>query len=240
MTKIIVYNLEYGTNVSSLWGYFNPLKHLWEERKLVEKISSDLNEYTPDILGLVEVDHGSIRARLKSQILRFANQLGFDELHYDRKYRKMYGYVPILQHQYNALLSKKPLTKKMVYFLKKGMKKAVLIGETDKYVFLVVHLVLNRRVRSLQIKELIELVNSLKKKVVLMGDFNCEPSSIEMRYLLEQTKLKISNDFPTFPQWEPNKKLDYILVDKSVEIISSEVLQLPYSDHLPILVELKP
>jgi endonuclease/exonuclease/phosphatase family metal-dependent hydrolase len=42
---------------------------------------------------------------------------------------------------------------------------------------------------------------------------------------------------PTFPSWKPNRSLDHILVSSSIEVENVEVLNVNFSDHLPISMD---
>ena len=72
-----------------------------------------------------------------------------------------------------------------------------------------------------------------------MGDLNCTCNAAEMQRLMAQSTLQESAcGQPTFPSWRPERRFDHILVSAALEVRSSEVLDYPLSDHLPIAVEL--
>jgi endonuclease/exonuclease/phosphatase family metal-dependent hydrolase len=72
-----------------------------------------------------------------------------------------------------------------------------------------------------------------------MGDFNMGPQALATQLLIQAKPLVIANPTAlTFPSWRPKRLLDYILVSPSFKISQVNVLALPYSDHLPVGVEL--
>lgn len=84
------------------------------------------------------------------------------------------------------------------------------------------------------------LMNNLDdKKSIFIGDLNMTPDN-EIINKIKNTFIDsteyintLSNNY-TFPSINPIKKIDYIFVSKSIKIISSEVINYIYSDHLPI------
>jgi endonuclease/exonuclease/phosphatase family metal-dependent hydrolase len=38
----------------------------------------------------------------------------------------------------------------------------------------------------------------------------------------------------TYPSWRPQRNIDHILVSPSIQVLDVEVLNYPFSDHLPI------
>jgi endonuclease/exonuclease/phosphatase family metal-dependent hydrolase len=46
-----------------------------------------------------------------------------------------------------------------------------------------------------------------------------------------------AHDLPTFPSWRPSRNLDQILVSPSLKVERMDVLNYPFSDHLPIAMQ---
>ena len=75
---------------------------------------------------------------------------------------------------------------------------------------------------------------------MLMGDFNCEPTSEEIARLLDSTTLHHpTRDLNTFPSWRPKRRIDHVLVTPSLAVERSYAPQWRYSDHLPIAVDVQ-
>ncbi len=85
---------------------------------------------------------------------------------------------------------------------------------------------------------------------VVAGDFNAVPSSNLVKELDAKYK-NLSPDF-TNPTWttkpfshqgfevnELSYRLDYIFSSKHFELISNEIINTKFSDHLPVLCEAK-
>ncbi len=72
--------------------------------------------------------------------------------------------------------------------------------------------------------------------VVLMGDFNCTPNKEPITRLKEKLKNTSPGNQITCPK--NNNEIDYIFVSKTLQTKNFKVLQYPYSDHLPVVVEI--
>lgn len=72
---------------------------------------------------------------------------------------------------------------------------------------------------------------------ILLGDMNAEPGSETIRVLRESFTDTQPDDVFTFPDDEPIKKIDFILIGKSYdfEVTDHKVFPVRYSDHLPVL-----
>ena len=94
-----------------------------------------------------------------------------------------------------------------------------------------------------QISEIIDIVNSIKNPVILMGDFNTFKGEEEIAELLQKTHLehnarigKKTFEF-TQPTFKPHRLLDYVLTSPQIKVKKYEALKMPFSDHLPLYVE---
>ena len=87
-----------------------------------------------------------------------------------------------------------------------------------------------------------EFVSGLIKgyrNVIIMGDLNCGCSSQELSLLLRNADLRMPySNLSTYPSWNPSRHLDHILVSPTIGIESVGVLNYPFSDHLPIAMEI--
>lgn len=101
-----------------------------------------------------------------------------------------------------------------------------------------IHLALGSYTRHKQLAYLSELI-SAHEHVVLMGDLNCQLDSREMEYLFRHTHLLVpEEEVETFPSWQPQRRIDHILVSPSVNVETAKVLEYPYSDHLPVAMQI--
>jgi endonuclease/exonuclease/phosphatase family metal-dependent hydrolase len=85
------------------------------------------------------------------------------------------------------------------------------------------------------------LVKKEHTPVILLGDLNATPDSKTISNLNRYFKdANLPDDF-TYPADDPEKKIDYILVDKRhfIKTLNGGVYKVNYSDHRPIFAEIK-
>jgi endonuclease/exonuclease/phosphatase family metal-dependent hydrolase len=101
--------------------------------------------------------------------------------------------------------------------------------------------------------EVLRLLDEIEGPVILMGDFNMRPSNplIDMlRERLFDTALVSDGYIPTFPSYvypegvrpgdySPPCKIDYIFVSKHFKTLSLRAIDIPVSDHRPLVAELE-
>jgi len=241
--RILVYNIAYGTlppRYSSQWmlapvRFFRSPHHHF--RRLIEFIAAQ----SADIVGLVEVDSGSVRTHRVNQIAVLARALGH-RWHSAPKYgtRRYPRYVPILRHQTNAILARVPCEAVQSHYLPRGFKRLVLHVRTNGLNVFLVHLPLRERARRVQIRALAHLVREVSGPILLAGDFNVLHGPHELEDLLQATGLRSANKEhrPTFPAWRPKHELDFILHSPDVRIRRFRILdEVRLSDHLPLVLD---
>lgn len=106
--------------------------------------------------------------------------------------------------------------------------------------FATAHLALDHPTRMTQISQILEYLEG-EFPVILTGDFNTLPDSPEIELLKSRFQLTQEDDDLTFPEKDPTKKIDYILLDKehSQKTFKKQVfIGNHLSDHLPILSEI--
>lgn len=109
--------------------------------------------------------------------------------------------------------------------------------------FATVHFALDQPTRMLQAKEVLEyLKGDGTIPVILTGDLNAEPDNEAIGLLQRDFSLADNNLDNTFPVYEANRKIDYILVSskhlhsvKESKALSEE----DHSDHLPLWSKLE-
>ncbi len=251
MVKLVCYNIEYCEGMEGLWyQYLEFWKIFFPPKELDQKIVDALKKIKPDILALVEVDIGSFRAK-KDEVVFFEKKLGMKSFVEKIKYPlqgwlKLFHYVPILNKQANAIIAKFKMSKIKYHLFHEGTKRVVIettIHCPTKVTLLLAHLALGRKTRANQIEELIKIVNSIKNPVILMGDFNTFKGELEIKKLLKETHLKDMIKLHkqsiglTQPTWHPMKRLDYVLVSSKIKVNRYDILNYPFSDHLPLFVD---
>jgi endonuclease/exonuclease/phosphatase family metal-dependent hydrolase len=251
MTRLIVYNIEYCEGIRGHWyEYLKLWRNFRAPKQIDSQIVSSLRDLTPDFLALVEVDTGSFRARKHNEVNFFRDSLDMfscaQEIKYPNKsWLKLFRKVPILKFQANAIMGDRELHDIKTHYFSCGTKRVIIettIYLPQKTTFLLVHLALGQKTRAKQLKELINLVNSFKGPLILMGDFNTFKGLIEIEELLSKTNLVVptknsSDPTLTQPAFKPSRVLDYILTSPQINVNNYEVLNFEYSDHRPLLID---
>ena len=251
MVRLITYNIEYCEGMSGKWyEYLKFWKTFMPPKNLDKKIVEKLKDYNPDILALVEVDIGSIRAH-KDEAKFFEHKLHMNSVVEHVKYPfegalKIFKYVPILNKQANAIIAKNKLSDVKHHLLSNGTKKVVIeasVKVPEKVTMLLAHLALGWGTRKKQMIELTSIVKNIDNPVILMGDFNTFHGEDEINALLAEThlhhKFNMNDKSLTFtePAFHPTKRLDYVLTSKEIEVQNYQVLDFHFSDHLPLMVD---
>jgi endonuclease/exonuclease/phosphatase family metal-dependent hydrolase len=112
-------------------------------------------------------------------------------------------------------------------------------GEGEEELAVVIsHLSLGSGARQRQFDFIGDLIAPFRHAVV-MGDFNCQPTSPGFRRFLDDTGLRVPGAaaLPTYPAWKPQRSIDHILLSESLQALRYEVPDIRLSDHLPIVVD---
>ncbi len=96
--------------------------------------------------------------------------------------------------------------------------------------------------RLAQLNALISYADTLSLPTFMAGDFNFDPESEEYKSIPSKWKDAgmIASDTSATYSGETGKRLDYIWYDsEAFELVEYKVLNLPHSDHFPVLVTLR-
>ena len=239
--RFMMYNIRYGTGMPRARGPLSFISgYMGRTQGGLDKIIEFIQPYSPDILGLVEVDAGSFRTGRKSQALTIAERLS----HY-HAYRSKYGltsrwrYIPVMNKQGNAFLTKDTVCHERFHYFNKGMKKLVIELELDDITIFLVHLALGSRVRHQQLGELYNLIKSSTKPYIVGGDFNALWGENEIELFMAASGLSNANtqSLPSFPSWAPRRHLDFILYSKGIIPQQFDIPRVAFSDHLPLIFD---
>ncbi|HRD48540.1 MAG: endonuclease/exonuclease/phosphatase family protein [Candidatus Competibacter sp.] len=221
--------LKYSQYLTRSWKHLVPVPSRMSN---LDGIAQVLADY--DIVGLQEVDAGSLRSGFVNQVKYLADSAGFGYV-FDQSNRK----IGMISQHGNAILSRaRPdaITEHKLPGLipGRGMLEVRFGFGPDALHVLILHMALGRRGRLRQIGFLAELVRDYRH-VILMGDLNCDSDSPELAVLLETARLcEPAPGLYTFPSWRPDRQLDHILVSPTIAVERVEVLGCVFSDHLPI------
>jgi endonuclease/exonuclease/phosphatase family metal-dependent hydrolase len=235
--------MAYGTGLNGSWKQyiFKCRRFFWLPFFHMRKITSLLKTQCADVLCLVEVDGGSIRNRFRCQAKKIAEKLGFDFWFKKSKYhpKSPLRFLPFTRGNYDAVISKTKGDMK-IHYLNSGLKKLVQEFIVDNISIFTVHLaVLRKNIRKMQLKELSEILKNCPRPFILCGDFNIFKGLEEISFLLSSNNLQLVKTSPTFPSIKPKKHLDLFLASQNVKIKDAGVIDVKYSDHLPVWIQME-
>ncbi len=239
--RLLSYNIQSGLTTRTYSQYFTrSWKHLVpvpSRMSNLDGIARVLADY--DLVGLQEVDAGSLRSGFVNQVKYLADQAGFEHV-FDQSNRR----IGMISQHGNAVLSRaRPdaITEHKLPGLipGRGVLEVRFGSGPDALHVLILHMALGRRGRLQQIEFLAERVCDYRH-VILMGDLNCDLDSPELAVLVETARLcEPAPGLYTFPSWRPSRQLDHILVSPSIVVEQVEVLDCMFSDHLPIAMAVR-
>lgn len=239
--RLVLYNIRYG--VGSGIATHLPVPgagYVLGNQANLNKLIEFFQSLSPDIVGLVEVDTGSIRSRNVNQAEVIATALGHKSS-YETKYgsNSLNQLLPIIRKQGNAFLAAPTIHNERFHYFDTGIKKLIIELElTDVAIFLV-HLSLKYRHRHLQLRHLYDLVEQTDKPAMVIGDFNTFWGQDEIYLFQRATGLKSANvdALPSYPSRSPRRELDFILYQDGISIDHFSVPDVTLSDHLPLVCD---
>ena len=214
--------------------------YLLGNRRNLQKITDFIKSQDPDIVGLVEVDTGSIRSRRINQAESIAQALG----HYSA-YQCKYGvssfntHVPIVRKQGNAFLAAPHVHGERFHYFEKGIKRLIIELELEECSVFLVHLSLKYRHRHAQLHHLHDLVVASNKPVIVAGDFNTFWGQHEIYLFMRAAGLQSANvgSLPSYPSTAPRKELDFVLYGSGITVKDFSIPRVTFSDHLPLICD---
>ncbi len=235
--KLLSYNIQTGIDtkryrqyVTQSWKQVLPHR---DRLSNLDRIASVVHGY--DVVGLQEVDSGSLRSGFVDQTEYLAHQAAFPFW-----YKQVNRSLGKIAQNSNGLLSRLRPSRVAEHKLPGLPGRGVIVssfGGDDGITVCIMHLALGRRARLRQVAFIRELVTDIPH-VVVMGDLNFGCDSEEMRLLTSGGVLwQPTCQMNTFPSWRPIRKLDHILVSGSLEVENAKVVEYPLSDHLPIGID---
>ena len=209
-------------------------------QSVLPELTTFIKSVDPDIVGLIEVDTGSIRSRKVNQAEKIASDLGMSTS-YETKYgtKSLNKILPIIRKQGNAFMAAPRVHGEKFHYFDTGIKRLIIELEMQKYAVFLVHLSLKYRHRHLQLRHLYDLIEETTKPVIVAGDFNTFWGENEIYLFMRAAGLNSANvdSIPTYPSRAPRKELDFILFQEGINVTNFEVLQVRYSDHLPLVCD---
>jgi endonuclease/exonuclease/phosphatase family metal-dependent hydrolase len=237
--RLLLYNIRYGTGRRTRWAWLHALtrtvSHLPEIGRFIEDVS-------PDVAGLVEVDSGSYRSGGRNQAEELAANLGHYHSFRVKYHRHGPGrWLPVLNKQANAFLTRDSFLDERFHYFEDGFKKLVIELEMERVNLFLVHLSIGFRSRHRQLSDLHDLVCASSKPCIVAGDFNVLSGPREVRLFLSATGLRSANadHAPTYPSWCPRRELDFVCYTPDLALTRFEIPNVTLSDHLPMICDFR-
>jgi endonuclease/exonuclease/phosphatase family metal-dependent hydrolase len=239
--RLLLYNIRYATGAGT--NFHLPLPgagYIKGSSRALRQITDFIKSEDPDIVGLVEVDSGSIRSRLVNQAEQIAEALGHYSV-YQCKYgeESIQKSLPIVRKQGNAFLAAPRVHGERFHYMSTGVKRLIIELELENLAVFLVHLSLKYRHRHYQLRHLHDLVRACTKPVIVAGDFNTFWGEHEIYLFMQAARLRSANvdSLPSYPSRAPRKELDFILYSDGIEVTDFRIPAIQLSDHLPLVCD---
>ncbi|GLQ48172.1 endonuclease [Dyella lipolytica] len=192
-----------------------------------------------DVIGLQEVDAGSLRSGFLNQTRYLAETSGMPFWSHQPNRP-----VAQLSHTANGLICRFEPRAVIDYPLPsripgRGALLARFGDDANGLAVMIAHLSLSAQARTKQLGFIAEVLQD-HPHAVLMGDLNTDAHSKEMRHLFARCNLQPpAHPVPTFPSWKPRRALDHILVSAEIHVEKVWTLPQAFSDHLALAAEIQ-
>ncbi len=239
--RLLLYNIRYAVGGGASMRMPLPgAGYVLGDPNVLPELTRFIQSVDPDIVGLIEVDTGSIRSRMVNQAEAIAHDLGMNTS-YETKYgeRSINQMLPIVRKQGNAFLAAERVHGENFHYFDTGIKRLIIELEMEEFAVFLVHLSLKYRHRHLQLRRLFDLIDATEKPVIVAGDFNTFWGENEMYLFMKAAGLTSANvdREPTYPSRSPRKELDWVLYQDGIKVTGFEIPQVRYSDHLPLVCD---
>jgi endonuclease/exonuclease/phosphatase family metal-dependent hydrolase len=239
--RLLLYNIRYAVGGGA--SMHMPLPgagYVLGNSNVLPELTRFIKSVDPDIVGLIEVDTGSIRSRMVNQAEAIAADLGMNTS-YETKYgsSSLNQLLPIVRKQGNAFMAAPRVHGEKFHYFDTGIKRLIIEFEMQEYAVFLVHLSLKYRHRHLQLRRLYDLIEDTEKPVIVAGDFNTFWGENEIYLFMKAAGLKSANtqQLPTYPSRAPRKELDWVLYQDGINVTGFEVPDVRHSDHLPLICD---
>jgi endonuclease/exonuclease/phosphatase family metal-dependent hydrolase len=241
--RLVLYNIRYATGTGPSFhlplpgaGYLRP------NRRVLNGLTEFLRRQDADVIGLIEVDTGSVRSGMVNQAEYIATSLGHYST-YECKYgaASVNNFLPIVRKQANAFLAAPRVHGERFHYFDSGIKRLIIELELEEVCVFLVHLSLKYRHRQYQLRHLHDLVEKSPKPVIVAGDFNTFWGTHELYLFMRASGLRSANErsLPTYPASAPRAELDFVLVSERIEVTGFSVPDIRLSDHRPLVCDFR-
>jgi endonuclease/exonuclease/phosphatase family metal-dependent hydrolase len=193
--RLLLYNIRYAVGGgASLHMPIPGAGYVLGNQSVLPDITRFIKSVDPDIVGLIEVDTGSIRSRNVNQAEKISADLGMNTS-YETKYgvRSLNKMLPIVRKQGNAFMAAARVHGETFHYFDTGIKRLIIELEMQDFAIFLVHLSLKYRHRHLQLRHLHDLIRATNKPVIVAGDFNTFWGENEIYLFLKASGLTSAN-----------------------------------------------
>ena len=239
--RLLLYNIRYAVGGGASMHMPVPgAGYVLGNQNVLPEITRFIQTVDPDIVGLIEVDTGSIRSRMVNQAEKIADDLSMNTS-YETKYgeKSLNQMLPIVRKQGNAFMAAERVHGEKFHYFDTGIKRLIIELEMQEFAVFLVHLSLKYRHRHLQLRRLYDLIEATEKPVIVAGDFNTFWGENEIYLFMKAAGLRSANvdGLPTYPSRAPRKELDFILHQDDILVSNFDIPQVRLSDHLPLVCD---
>ena len=239
--RLLLYNIRYAVVCgASMHMPLTGAGYVLGDPNVLPELTRFINSVDPDIVGVIEVDTGSIRSRTVNQAEKIAADLGMNTS-YETQYgsKSLNHMLPIVRKQGNAFMAAPRVHGERFHYFDTGIKRLIIELEMDDYAIFLVHLSLKYRHRHLQLRHLYDLIEKTEKPVIVAGDLNTFWGENEIYLFMKAAGLQSANTerLPTYPSRAPRKELDFVLYQDGINVTQFEVPEVRFSDHLPLVCD---
>ncbi|ASK35702.1 endonuclease/exonuclease/phosphatase family protein [Alloalcanivorax mobilis] len=237
--KLLSFNIQAGIGTSRFREYLTgSWKHLVAHPRSIETIEqiADVVRHF-DVVGLQEVDGGSLRSRNLNQLVHLASLADFPFWH--QQLNRNLGRLGQFSNGFLSRLTPFAVEDHTLPGLPGRGVIVVKFGHpAEPLVIAVAHLALGEKMRNTQLGYVAGLLAPYRHRLV-MGDFNCRLEHLANSPLAELGMVPVEGEFHTYPSWAPDRHIDHILAAPELKVRHSRVLtDCRLSDHLPLATEI--
>jgi len=239
--RLLSFNIQAGTSTAR---YHHYVTHSWRQvlphTQRVTNLDAIAGMVAPfDMIALQEVDSGSLRSGYINQSRYLATQSGMP--FWCHQSNRKVGTVAYAGNGFLSRFQPDAVEEHRLPGVIPG-RGTLLVRYGEGFSGLdiaIVHLALGKRARLQQLRFLSRELDS-GRHLVVMGDFNTQADAGPVNEFLETLALRApTRGLPTYPSWQPQRAIDHILVSEKLRVGEAEVLDVTYSDHCPVALEIE-
>jgi endonuclease/exonuclease/phosphatase family metal-dependent hydrolase len=238
--RLLSFNIQAGTSTAR---YHHYVTHSWRQvlphTQRVTNLDAIAGLVAPfDMVALQEVDSGSLRSGFINQSRYLATQAGMP--FWCHQSNRRVGTVAYAGNGFLSRFQPDAVEEHRLPGVIPG-RGTLLVRYGEGFNGLdiaIVHLALGKRARLQQLRFLARELDS-GRHLVVMGDFNTQADAAPVNEFLQTLALRApTSGLPTYPSWQPQRAIDHILISEKLRAGAAEVLDVTYSDHCPVAVDI--